>query len=256
MARLHDTHCHVDLYPDPGEVIAATELAGVYTVAVTNVPSVFPRCKELLSGRRFLRPALGLHPELAREYHTELGLFAALLEETRYVGEVGLDFTTRDPAERRLQREVFGRVLELAAGRGKILTVHSRRAAQDVVEMVGPAYPGRVILHWYSGPLGVLERALANGLYVSVNPAMLRSQRGQEVIRSIPLGRMLLETDGPFVRSGAGPAQPRDLAAVVEGVADLLGLEAIRVGRAAHANFRQLLHDEPPADAGCVSGPE
>jgi TatD DNase family protein len=242
VTRLHDTHCHIDLQRDPVAVIERTEAAGVYTLAMTNVPSVFFATKQLLAGRRFLRPALGLHPELVATHGHEIGLFEELLEETRYIGEVGLDYPRGTSHQRAAQRQVFARVLELAAGKGdRILSVHSRGAANDVVEMVGAGFAGQVILHWYSGGMNTLERALENGLWISVNPAMLVSKRSRSWIEWLPRERVLVETDGPFVEVEGAHAEPRHAADVVAGLAELWKLDQNEVERVLGANFRRLL---------------
>src|SRR5713226_7547909 len=98
--RLFDTHCHIDLYTDPAKVISETERAQVLTVAVTNTPSVFRQCASLCEGKKSIRVALGLHPQLVVERHRELDLMFEMLGETRYIGEVGLDFVTKDQRER------------------------------------------------------------------------------------------------------------------------------------------------------------
>lgn len=238
MPHIHDMHCHVDLYPDFQEVIDESEQQCIYTLAVTNTPSVFPRCAELLKGRRFIRPAVGLHPELAVQRRGELSRIPDLLHETRYVGEVGLDFLTQDTDERRVQKEVFAAILDMAAGCGdRVLTVHSRRAAAEVVAMIGPNYPGTVILHWYSGSLSVLAEAIQCGHYFSVNPAMITSKAGRKIVQMIPREHILLETDGPFVQVGGIPARPRDVRMIVSALAALWQEEVARV----HVRLKQNL---------------
>ena len=74
------------------------------------------------------------------------------------------------------------------------------------------------ILHWYSGPLKHIEAALAAGLWFSVNLAMLRSRNGQRIVAALPRERVLTETDGPYLKLGAEPAEPRDIPAVVRGL--------------------------------------
>ena len=69
---LFDTHCHVDLYPDPVGLVREAERRGIYTIAVTNTPSVFPATAAIVKGCRYVRPALGLHPQLAAERRGEL----------------------------------------------------------------------------------------------------------------------------------------------------------------------------------------
>jgi TatD DNase family protein len=174
---LIDTHCHLDLYPDVPAAIRQAEASGVLTVAVTNTPSVYAHLAALVGTVASIRVALGLHPELAHERHGELALFRELLARTRYVGEVGLDYVTSDDDRRRLQRTALTAIVEWCNEAGdKVVTVHSRRAAEDVVDLFG-VFRGTYILHWYLGSVRALQRALSNGAYVSVNPAMLRSER-------------------------------------------------------------------------------
>jgi len=223
-AALLDTHCHVDLYPDPVALVREIERRRVYTIAVTNTPSVFLRLCEIVGGARYVRTALGLHPELAVSRHRELPQFAILLPRTRYVGEVGLDYQTAVEAQRATQRRVLTTIIEQcdAAG-GKVVTVHSRRAADDVVDAFGERFRGTYILHWYSGGVRALRRAVANGAYFSVNPAMVRSERGRSLIAEVPRERIVTETDGPFVTVGSSTAAKAAVPADVRGVVTELG---------------------------------
>lgn len=239
---LVDTHCHVDLFPDPVSLVREIERRGVYTIAVTNAPSVFPRLREIVGESRYVRAALGLHPELAAERHREMARFSELLHWTRYVGEVGLDYQTTVEAERAVQRSVLTAIIEQchAAG-GKVLTVHSRRAAEDVVAAFGERFNGAYILHWYSGGTRALRRAVTNGAYFSVNPAMMRSERGRALVAEVPRERVLTETDGPFVVIDDAPAEPHRVAVVLAGLAKLWAISVDDARRAVFANFTALL---------------
>lgn len=240
--RLSDTHCHLDLYPDFSEVIEETERAQIETVAVTNTPSVFRHCAALLKGRQYWHPALGLHPELAVQRKRELSLFSELLPQTRFVGEVGLDFVTPDAAQRRVQTEIFESILDLCARSGnKILTIHSRRAAAEVVERIGPGFPGTAILHWYSGSLKVAKKALEYGCYFSINPAMTISDTGRRLVAALPKERVLLETDGPFVKVEGCSARPRDVARAVSFLATLWNWDEERAAKQVEQNLRTSL---------------
>ena len=245
--NLHDTHCHVDLYADPAAVVREAEQQGIYTLAVTNTPSVFPATAALAEGTRYVRPALGLHPQLAAERRGELPLFEEHLPKTRYVGEVGLDHVTSDRADRTHQRRVFDAVLDQCDAAGdKILTVHSRRAEADVVDAVGDGFSGAVILHWYSGSLRTLELAVSRGFYFSANPAMAGGRRFASVINRIPRDRVLLETDGPFVSLDERPASPPDVRVVVTRLASLWGVPPSRAETTLYGNFARLLSSDVP----------
>ena len=216
LPRFIDTHCHIDLYQDPKGTLKKAEDHGVGVIAVTNTPSVFEHTTTLTADTRHAQAALGLHPELVEERASELGLMWRLFDRTRFIGEVGLDYTDSRQAIRHRQREIFGKILERCeTSANKVLTVHSRRAAADVVSAIGDRFRGTVILHWYSGSKKVLEQAIENGLYFSINSAMLKSKRGEEIIRVIPQDRVLTETDGPFVSIGRSPASPLNIPEVI-----------------------------------------
>lgn len=240
--RLVDTHCHLDLYPDPPALLRRIETAGVQTIAVTNAPSVFFHTDQLTARSHFVRPALGLHPELVKTHAHERPLFWEQLPKTRFIGEVGLDYVTNDATERELQRQVFREVLDRCAATGdKVLTVHSRRAAADVIDMVGRDFRGVVILHWFSGSLREAERARLNGLYFSINTAMIRSKSGQTLIERMDPDFVLTETDGPFVTLGKEPAVPPDVSHVVRHLAGVWHLAEDEAREKVLTTFRQVV---------------
>jgi len=239
---LVDTHCHIDLYPDPETVVQRVESAGIYTIAVTNTPSVFPQTAALAAGRRFIRPALGLHPELATERERELPTMWRLMDQTRYIGEVGLDYVTPSRTERARQRKIFEAIVaKCDESSDKILTVHSRRAADDTVEVFGDSFRGTVIMHWYSGPKRALEMAVDKGFYFSINTAMVDSDRSLELIKHMPRERILTETDGPFVHTSRGPAHPENTREVIRVLAKQWDLTEQNTRKTLYDNFACLL---------------
>lgn len=241
-APLVDTHCHVDLFPDPQALIARADRSRTYCIAVTNTPSVFEPMERLCDGSRYVRAALGFHPEVVVARKREAALLGELVPRARYIGEIGLDYVTPNQGDRALQREVLSRIIELSdAHGGQVLTVHSRRAAEDVVDAFGPGFRGTWILHWYSGSAKTLRRALAHGAFVSVNPAMVRSESALRWLREVPRERLLTETDGPFVSVGQAPAEPPAVINALEGLARLFETEVKDVRRLVFANFRAVL---------------
>jgi len=241
--RLLDIHCHVDLFEDPQEILQQAENQDIGVVAVTNTPSVFEHTVKLAAGTRYAQPALGLHPQLAEERAAELSLMWQLFDQTRFIGEIGLDYTDSRLDMRRRQKRVFSSILERCEASGdKILIVHSRRAAADVVSAIGGNFRGTVVLHWYSGPNNVLERAIQNGLYFSVNPAMVQSKRGNEIIRMLPPDRVLTETDAPFVSVGREPAKPLDVIKVITRLAIAWGESGERTRSLVMDNYRRCLN--------------
>lgn len=243
--RWVDFHCHLDLYRDHAAVIAECDRERVATLAVTTTPKAWKRNRELASGSQHVRVALGLHPQLVAERAGELPLFEALLQEARYVGEIGLDAGPRFYRSFAEQERIFERILRACAEQGgKILTVHSVRSVTKVLDQIEAALPqdrGRVILHWFTGTPAEARRAAAMGCYFSINREMLRSDRHRKLVAGLPLDRLLTETDGPFVEADGLPVRPTSVADTVDGLASLQAVEASQIARTIIANLRTLV---------------
>lgn len=197
MEHLYDTHFHLDLQKDRAAAICEIEENRIYTMAVTNLPDLYRKeFTEIKS--KYVRIALGFHPELLHQYRKQIPLMWELLPEARYVGEVGLDFV--DNTYQQEQVTFFSELIERCRyDQNKIITIHSRQATGKVLELLGEDFRFKAILHWFSGSSGELVEAINKGCYISVNNAMLRSKRFIERLSLIPSNRILLETDSPFI---------------------------------------------------------
>lgn len=207
-----DFHCHLDLYPDPEKEVREAEAARIYVLSVTTTPRAWTRTAQLAKGHKRIRTALGMHPQLAHERHQELPLFEALLPRVRYVGEVGLDGGPGFSEHSAIQSRVFAAVLSLVAHQGgRILSIHSRRAVDEVLDHLAAAPgAGTPILHWFSGTPVQLRRAVDAGCWFSVGPAMLKGEKGRALANAMPRDRILTETDGPFAGPQNNPLRPAD----------------------------------------------
>ncbi|MHA7133779.1 Qat anti-phage system TatD family nuclease QatD [Oerskovia turbata] len=238
-----DFHCHLDLYPDPEAVADELERRGVGVLSVTTTPAAWAGTARLAKGRPMIRTALGLHPELAGARHRELTLFDRLLPETRFVGEVGLDGSPQHLSSWDSQVLVFNHILSSCEQAGdKILSVHSRRAASQVLDCLDShAGLNKVVLHWFSGTTAELRRAIERGCWFSVGPAMLSGARGRSLVSEIPTDRLVVETDGPFTQKDRRPVQPWNVTDVIDGLADLWGSTRQQVAKMVRANESTLL---------------
>lgn len=255
MTGLVDTHCHVDRYKNPLAVLKAAEAAGVVTIAVTELPSDYQRLALRLGKRKLVHVALGLHPmRAANASPLELSLFTRLLDRTDYVGEVGLDGSRDGRPSLRGQIKTFEHLLSQPRIKTKVLTVHSRGAEAETIERLRDAGV-TAILHWYTGALKHVDAAAAAGLWFSVNPAMLRSQNGQRIVAALPRERVVTETDGPYAKLGGRPCEPKDVPAVVTGLARVWGEEPDRARERVAANLEAIVdatrpHGLTPASPG------
>jgi TatD DNase family protein len=237
-----DFHCHLDLYPDPHAVAAECRRRGLYVLSVTTAPSAWNGTKALSNGSDRIRTAIGLHPQIAHERKTELPLFDRIVAETSYVGEVGLDGSPELRAHWNAQVAVFEHILaECRRVGGRIISIHSRRAAKAVLDRVEKlSGAGTPILHWFSGSIGELERAIALGCWFSVGPAMLASEKGRALAAKMPRDRVLTESDGPFAQIRGMPVMPWHAADAANGLADLWSVSPAEGTQIAIANLRAL----------------
>jgi TatD DNase family protein len=243
--RWVDFHCHLDLYPDHVALIDECDRAQVATLAVTTTPKAWQRNRDLAAQSEHVRVALGLHPQVIAERAGELGLLERLLPETRYVGEVGLDAGSRFYRSFDDQERVFKRILRACAEQGgKVLTIHSVRTVTKVLNCLEENLPqdrGQAVLHWFTGTAAEARRAVAMGCYFSINAEMLKSEKHKALVASLPLDRLLTETDGPFVAVDGRPVRPTDVVTTVGDLAKVRELDVDQMARVVRTNLGSLL---------------
>ncbi|HZZ93010.1 MAG TPA: Qat anti-phage system TatD family nuclease QatD [Usitatibacter sp.] len=244
-AEFVDFHCHLDLYPDFEALVAECEAQRIFTLGVTTTPAAWPKNRALTTSTRYVRSALGLHPQLVSVRADEVSLWDQYFDEARYIGEVGLDFGPQYFKSAKQQRDVFEHVARQCARAGnKILTVHSVRAATavlDTIETYLAKSGSRVILHWFTGTAREAARAIELGCYFSVNQAMLDKPRNRAIVTALPLERILTETDGPFTTAGRTPARPSDVETAVTRLSEIFALTCSDMAGAIRNNLRTVV---------------
>jgi TatD DNase family protein len=215
----------------------------MFVLSVTNTPSAWERTSALAAEFPRIRTALGLHPQLAGERRHELPLFDELISKVRYVGEIGLDGAPENRKIWQDQVQVFEHILATCEKEGgKIMTIHSRRAATavlDHLEQHGGA--GTAILHWFSGSLKELQRAIDAGCWFSVGPGMVASPTGLRLLQEMPKERVLTESDGPFTRIAEQSAWPWDVATVSKALTSVWRCDLTDVNQQLRANLQSLV---------------
>ena len=193
-----DAHMHFDLYKNKQDVLNYIEENKSYTIAVTNLPDLYKRYYDERWDYKYVRLALGFHPELAEQYYNQIEIFKELFRTTRFIGEVGLDYSTKSVKNQKKQKDIFKQIVDLCKkDRNKIISVHTRKAESDCLSILD-GFEGKVILHWYTGNLENLGIALARGYFFSINQQMITSKKGRNIINAIPLDRIVIESDAPF----------------------------------------------------------
>lgn len=221
-----DFHCHLDLYPDARTVYAEANQRMDFTWLVTTSPRAFAATSKVLPPTDSVIVSPGLHPEVAAQKAQELEMLLQQMNESIAVGEVGLDGSARYRQHFEVQKRIFSTVVERAQSLGgRVLSIHSRAAADEVLEVL-EQFPGfgTAVLHWFTDSAPILRRAISMGCWFSVGPAMLSSANGRKLASMLPVDKVVPESDGPFAKVGNGPLMPWDAWGVATPLAELWGM--------------------------------
>ncbi|HKF00091.1 MAG TPA: TatD family hydrolase [Actinomycetes bacterium] len=203
---LVDTHCHLHLLDEPAGAVVGRALAeGVghlVDVGVDLASSL--QAAANAAGHAAVSAAAGVHPHSAGELTAEAGERLeelAARPEVVAVGETGLDYF-RNLSPPRRQREAFAVHIRLARALDKALVVHCRDAFEDVVALLhGEGAPERVVFHCFTGDAAMAARVVEAGWTVSFsgNVTFRNAPSQRAACAAVPLDRMVLETDSPFL---------------------------------------------------------
>ncbi|MGQ9477036.1 MAG: TatD family hydrolase [Candidatus Bipolaricaulia bacterium] len=249
---LIDTHLHLEMEqfePDREAVVARAKAAGIGLITVGIDLGSSARAVELANEHK-IYAAVGIHPHEAKRYSADLEGALAKLEELAQdrrvvaLGEIGLDYY-RNYSPRTDQLRLFQAQLELAAKLDKPVIVHDRQADEDLLKVLGEA-AGRVcgVVHSFSSSLEVAEALLGLGLYLGFSgPVTFPRARQRYVIKRVPLERILLETDAPFLTPAPHRGkrnEPSYLRYIVRAIAELRGITEAEVGQQTTENAGRL----------------
>lgn len=237
-----DTHCHIDLYPNPTKVLQDCVKADITVLAMTNLPSHFEMGYSHFQSLKKIRLALGMHPLMADFHKKEFDLFLKNVSKTSYIGEVGLDFSKEGISTKDIQLNTFSKLLMVISGQKKILSIHSRKAEKEVLDLLIKNNIQSAIFHWYSGGLNLIDAIAEAGYFFSINPAMIKSMSGRKIISKIPKQFVLTETDGPFVNNKDLPLNPGETSSVIIHLAQEWNTSKQEVENIISSNFFRLIN--------------
>lgn len=239
--RLIDTHFHLDYYRNHKYWYDRINELQQYTICVTNSPEVYHSCRKLYPETKYVKFALGYNPQQSSKVDFSTNNFLHELSTTRYIGEVGLDFSKKFIGTKQKQLNIFNFICRKSAEQNKLLSVHSRMAEYDTLRILLSQGVSKAIIHWYSGDIGIIHHFLNAGYYFSVNSSMCATTSGKKIISKIPMERLLVESDGPFSKVGTKRYTPTDLQSTYDVISDTLGVQNIT--HIVYNNFKRLLAD-------------
>ena len=260
---LIDSHCHIDgeqFDIDRDEVVQRALNAGVS--AMINVGTGDPRSDDfrravgVADEYKNVFASVGVHPHDAKLFddQAEEHLIGLVRSSKKVVawGEIGLDYYY-DHSPRDVQREVFRRQIRKARELDLPIIVHSRDADDDTVAILGEEYPNEAtgnerppgVMHCFGGSREMAERVMELGFLISFagNVTFKKAENLREAARVVPLDRLLVETDCPFLAPVPNRGKRNEPAFVVHTarfLADLLGVSFDSLAERATANFERL----------------
>ena len=203
-----DTHCHLndaEHFPDPSAAIREAKAAGVDKLIIIGVDlEAGRRAIEIAEANEGVYAAVGFHPNYTADYKPQdLEELRRLLAHSKVVGfgEIGLDFY-RDTAPREQQYRALNDQLELALEMDLPVVFHCRQAYEELLALL-EARPkhSRYLFHCFAGTERDAARAQALGSYFGVDGPVTYKTAGElrDALRTIPLNRLVLETDSPYL---------------------------------------------------------
>ncbi|TCU79431.1 TatD DNase family protein [Tissierella praeacuta] len=238
-----DMHCHLDLYKNPIALLPEVQRRCKFVLAVTTSPRAWQKTKQVFAGIDCIQVALGLHPEILSSKMNEIDMLLSNIRYCKYIGEVGIDGSEQYKSSFLTQKDLF-REVALTAEKcgGKIISIHSRNAAKDVLDIIESNMATSIpILHWFSGTMEEVQRANALGCWFSVSPAMLSSKKGKNLVSKMPLSRILPETDAPFTEKRGAPYMPWEASDVIDTLKEIFQLNATQIENEFNSNVKRII---------------
>jgi TatD DNase family protein len=255
-----DSHCHLagsEYESDLPEVVARAQAAGVSSALVVlaaDDPAELERAGAVAARWPGVRFAIGIHPHAVGAFAGDPDRAARQVDEAltaqpdaRALGEIGLDYHY-DFAPRDVQQAVLSTQLRLATARNLPVVIHTREADDDTFRLLRESSPGRGgVLHCFTGDRQAAQRGLDLGFYISLSGIVTfpRALELKEVARLVPLDRLLIETDSPFlapVPHRGKRNEPSHVARVAEVIADLRQMPVAAIAEATAANYTRLFN--------------
>lgn len=221
--RLSDMHFHLDGFKNHHQIYNQINALEQYTLCVTNSPTIFQACIDTYSETNYVRFALGSHP-LANDRTFNALQFERLAKQTRYIGEVGLDFSKVSLTAREKQKHRFCEICDILSNEHKILSVHSLSAETEVYRILSKRRgANKIIMHWFCGDTSTMRKLADIGCYFSLNIGQLKKH--VDLIKSMPIDRLLIESDAPIGSYTSEKYTPQELNKLYTTFSNVLGFD-------------------------------
>jgi TatD DNase family protein len=248
---LVDSHCHLDFADSAAEreaIISRARACGVETMlTISTRLDEFDAVRVIAEAHAGIWCSVGVHPHEAKD-HAELApqqlVTLAAHPKVVGIGETGLDFHY-DLSPRDIQERVFRAHIAASRESGLPLIIHAREADREVAWILEKERPPPGVMHCFSSGRALAEAALALGFYISISGIVTfrNAEELRAIVRDLPLERLLVETDAPYlapVPYRGKRNEPAYVAATAAAVAELKGIDLQHLAAITSANFFRL----------------
>jgi TatD DNase family protein len=248
---LVDSHCHLDFSdfaPERDAVVARAFAAGIGTMlTICTRLDQFAGVEAIAESDKRIWCSVGAHPHEAADHGDLIAeRLVTLAAHLRVVGigETGLDFHY-DLSPREVQERVFRTHIASSQATGLPLIIHAREADEEIAGILAEERPPPGVLHCFTGGRALADRALELGFYISISGIVTfrNAEDLRAIVRDLPLDRLLVETDAPYlapVPYRGKRNEPAFVAATAAFVAELKGIGPEVLAEATTANFFRL----------------
>ncbi len=231
---IFDSHCHLDLMDNMTSMIEEIKQTNIGIFSVGTTPKAYIKSIELCRNISNIKVGLGFHPQLISSGYDDIDLFEKIIPTCHYIGEIGLDYRSNYIHTKDKQLLAFDNIIRLCEKQGnKIISIHSIQSVIDVINIIKKhQYQDNniYIFHWFTGSLSQLKQLISLDCFFSINPRMLKTKSGIELLKYIPFNRMLIETDAPFTKKYCSCSViKQDLIQVMNELSELLSIDAYNI---------------------------
>lgn len=254
--HLVDSHCHLDrvdlsAYDNSfAAMLAAAKAEGVEHMLCVSIDlESYPAMLELVDDYPEISISVGVHPNDHDRREPTVGELVELAAHPKNVaiGETGLDYFRSDRESCDWQRDRFRTHIRAANACGKPLIIHTRDAREDTIRILQEEHAdeARGVMHCFTETWEMAQQAMELGFYISFSGIVTfkNAEELRDVASKVPLDRMLIETDSPYLAPTpyrGKPNEPRYVSRVAETIAELRGVEVDELAKITRDNFYNL----------------
>ncbi len=244
-----DVHSHLDICEEVSTKIQNAKKENVKIVTCGINPESNRKTLEIKKEFPKVEICLGIYPTDTlkisdKEIDSEIKFIKSNKDKIVGIGEVGLDLKENEEKTLQKQKDNLSKFVKLAKKLNKPITIHSRKAEEECVNLLESFGYNKIIMHCFSGKIKLVEKILENNWMLSIPTSVKHSEQFQKVIELAPIENLLCETDSPFLHPDKKfPNEPKNVIESYKKIAEIKKISLKEVEKKLEENYRKLFKD-------------